>query len=449
VVPADGSDEEAYLTHLSEAIRIPTVSRRGEIDPEPFVTMRELIAETYPRFTAATHLEVFGDHTLLFTLSGSNRDAAPFMLMAHQDVVPVEPGTERDWEHPPFSGERVDGFVWGRGALDDKAAMIGILEAVEGLLQEGFEPAATVYLLFGHDEELGGTTGAAAVAEHLGESGVRLAFVLDEGGAVFSGLLPGAPPLALIGVGEKASLNLEISASDEGGHSSMPPQYTAVGRVAAAVAAVEGRRMQPRLEAQRALVRVLSESLSGPRGWLLRNLEWTRPMVERRLSASPITSALIRTTAAATVMRAGDVPNMLPREAKAIVNFRILPGDTVADVLEHVRSVVGDDVRVRVLGDAADPIPVSSTQTAGFAMIASAIGETFPDAPIAPWVVPGQTDSRYMSAIADGVYRFLPLRLERGDLARFHGTNERTAVADAAGVVGFYRRLLASAGGVA
>jgi carboxypeptidase PM20D1 len=332
--------------------------------------------------------------------------------------------------------------------MDDKGSLIGVLEAVEGLLAERFVPGPTIYLLLGHDEEVGGERGAAVVARRFAGEGVRLGLVLDEGGAVVSGVLPGVPPLALVGVGEKASLDVEISAVAAGGHSSMPPAHTAVGRVAGAVRAIEEHPMAARLAVQRPFLEVLARVTGGARAVLLRNLRWSGPMVERLLARSPHTNALIRTTAAATVIRGGIKSNVLPQEATAIVNFRILPGDTAAAVLDHVRSVVGDGIRVRPIdfGATSDPGPLSPIDSPGFRAIASAVGEVFPGVTVAPWILMGATDSRYFAPIAEGVYRFAPLTMSLGELSRIHGTGERIALSDAGRVVAFYRTLIASLG---
>lgn len=450
----DGVDRSAadrYLESLAAAIRIPTVSTEAGVDPELFARFASFLEERYPRVHAGLTRERIGEHTLLFTWTGADPEAVPFLLMAHQDVVPVEPGTEEDWEQPPFSGVIADGFLWGRGAMDDKGSLIGILEAVESLLEDGFVPTATVYVLLGHDEEVGGTRGAAQVAARFGERGIRLGFVLDEGGAVATGVLPGAPPLALVGIGEKASLDVELTAFGEGGHSSLPPAHTAVGRVASAVAAIERRPMAPRLETQRAFLESVAEVIPGPRGTLLRNSSLSAPLLRAVLTRSPQTNALIRTTMAATVIRGGVKSNVLPQEATALVNVRILPGDTEAAVLDHIRSVVGDAIRVQPVGFGvrSDPPPLSSTETPGFAAISATIAEVFPQAAVAPWILLGATDSRYFTSLADGVYRFAPISAAMADLSRIHGTGERLAVTDAAPVVGFYRRLIVRAGGPA
>jgi carboxypeptidase PM20D1 len=449
VSPELGDVAERFLTNLSAVIRIPTISTPEGFRPELFDELHDLLRHAYPLTHERLEMERIGGHTMLFTWRGADSGLKPFLLMAHQDVVPVEAGSEGDWEHPPFSGARTASHLWGRGSLDDKGSMIGIFEAVESLLRDGFEPAPTVFLLFGHDEEEGGARGAALAAELLGERGVRLRFALDEGGAVVSGALPGVEqPFAMVGIGEKSSLDVEIVATGEGGHSSLPPAHTAVGRVAAAVKAVEDNPMPARLAAQRPLLDALAGSLKGPRAMLLRNRDWTAGLVERVLARSDLTNALIRTTSAATVIKGGVKSNLLPQEATAVVNFRILPGDTRAGVLDHVRSVVGDGVRVQStsFGSSGDPPPVSSTDSPAFGMLVDVIERIFPDAVVAPWVIAGATDSRYFVTLADDVYRFAPFTLSGADLDRVHGTGERIATSDAAGVVEFYRSVISTAG---
>ena len=445
---SDDAAAARFLANLSAAVRLPTVSSIEGVDAGVFGEFRAMLERAYPLVHSRLDRETIGTHTLLFTWRGSDPAVPPFLLMAHQDVVPVESGTEADWEHPPFSGTVVDGHLWGRGAMDDKASLIGILEAVEALLSEGFTPGPTIHVLLGHDEEVGGERGAAAVAARFGERGERFAFVLDEGGAVVSDVLPGVPPLALLGVGEKASLDVEVTAVGEGGHSSMPPAHTTVGRLALAVRAIEDNPMPARLGAQRAFLETVARVMRGPRAVLLRNLDWTGRVVERVLAKTPHTNALIRTTAAATMIRGGVKSNLLPQEATAIVNFRILPGDTASAVLDHVRSVVGDGIKVRAVdfGATSDPAPPSSTDSTGYRLIASTIAETFPRVTITPWILLGATDSRYFAPVADGVYRFAPFTAAMSDLSRIHGTGERLAVADAGPAVAFYRRLIVRAG---
>ncbi len=449
---AAGPAAQAFLEHLAEAIRIPTVSTedRSLIDFAPYERFREFLRATYPLTFERLDSEIVAGHSLLLRWPGSDPELPPVLLMSHYDVVPVEEGTEADWQRPPFSGERDGEHLWGRGTLDDKGSVIGLLEAVEGLAGNGFTPDATLYLSIGHDEEIGGGQGAAAIAAVLAERGVHFEFVLDEGGAVVEDFLPGASgAVALLGIGEKGYVNVEIVAAGEGGHSSAPPAHTAVGRVAAAVAALESQPMAARLDVQEGLFAVMAGTLPGVQGLALRYAGRLGPVIERRLSARPQTNALIRTTGAVTMIDGGVKPNVLPQQARAVVNYRILPGDTVDSVVAHVRRVVGPDVTVRALegGFTANPSPLADTESASFRLICEVIEDVFPDARSAPWILMGATDSRHMVTLADNVYRFAPFRLTPEDMGRIHGTGERIRLSDAGPAVAFYTRLIRRATG--
>lgn len=437
---------------MAEAIRIPTVAHedRSCDDTEALGQMHTFLAETYPLVHQYLHREVVAEHSLLYRWDGRDASASPVLLMAHIDVVPVEPGTEDDWEHPPFSGERADGFVWGRGAVDDKGALVAIFEAVESLLAQGFEPDTTLYISIGHDEEIGGGLGASSVARLLADRGVRLDFVLDEGGAVAVDMLPGAKaPVALLGIGEKGYLNVELTATDAGGHSSVPPKSTAVGKLAAAIRALEQHPMPARLEVQRGFFEAIAVVLPAPQAVAVRNPDLFSRLIERRMSAAPQTNALIRTTTAVTMAEGGVKPNLLPQQARAVANFRIMPGDTPASVIAHVRSQVGEGVTARPLaaGFTSDPSPLSDPESAAFRLIADVIGDVFDGVAVAPWILMGATDSRYFAPIADNVYRFTPFRMGPTDLQRIHGTGERVRVDDADPAVAFYERLVRRACG--
>ncbi len=219
-------DEDRAIRHLSQALQFETVSHRdpARFDADAFLALRTFLARTFPKTHAALTTEIIGGHSLLFEWAGSDADAKPILLMAHLDVVPVEPGTEDQWTHPPFAGRIADGFVWGRGALDIKSGVMACLEAVELLVADGFEPARTVYLAFGHDEEVGGMRGAAQIAATLKERGAELLYVLDEGGAITDGIVEGVTqPVAIVAVAEKGFVSVELMVEHEGGHSSMPP----------------------------------------------------------------------------------------------------------------------------------------------------------------------------------------------------------------------------------
>jgi carboxypeptidase PM20D1 len=443
-------DAEAAAGRLAAALRLRTVAASDGVaaEEEAFVALHALLARQYPRVHATLRREAVGWQSALFTWEGTEPGLAPVLLMAHLDVVPVEAGTEGRWTHPPFGGVVADGHVWGRGALDDKGPALALLEAVEALLAAGERPRRTVLLALGADEEVGGRQGAQRVAELLASRGVRLASVLDEGGSLVSGAVPGvAAPVALVGVAEKGFVSVELAAEARGGHSSMPPRSTAAGVVARAAARLEAQRPAPRLEgATEALFAHVAPQMPLGLRLLFANTWLLRPLLLRQLASQPTTDATVRTTTALTVLEAGQKDNVLPSRARAVVNFRILPGDSVEGVLAHVRETVDDPaVQVRAVGFSSEPSPVSATDTPAWGGLSRAVRQVFPDAVVAPYLVVGATDARHFAGLSDAVYRFAPLRLAREDLARMHGTDERVSVAGHADAVRFYAQYLRNA----
>jgi len=437
----------ASATKLAGALRLRTVSHLDPAhdDRSAFTALHDYLARAFPSAHATLKRERAGPASLLYTWHGGQPDLKPVLLAAHLDVVPVEPETEASWQHPPFAGRISDGFIWGRGALDDKAAVVGLLAAVEHLKAEGFQPRRTLYLAFGADEEVGGRHGAAALAALLRERGVRLNFALDEGGAVTQGIVPGVrTPAALVGIAEKGYLDVELVARTTGGHSSMPSGGSAIDILAAALHRLEQHPMLPRLERpMREMFTHLGHEMPLMQRLVFANLWLFEPLVIRQLLRSPVTQDSIRTTSAATLIAGGIKTNVLPATARAVVNFRLLPGDNVEGVLEHVRRTVADP-RVTVTAGPINfnPSPVSDAQSNSFALLARTIRQTFPDAAVAPYLTIGSTDSRHYAALADNVYRFLPIRLDAADLQRLHGINERISVQGFARTVQFYTELM-------
>ena len=441
-------DEAAMAQRLSAAIAFATISATPESPSlDAFHALQARLAADFPRVHAQLAHESINDASLLFRWNGRG-ECAPLLLAAHQDVVPVEPGTESGWTHPPFAGVIADGYVWGRGAIDDKASLLAILEAVEHLLGEGFVPECPVYLAFGHDEEIGGTHGANAMAELLHTRGVTPAFVLDEGGALTQGSFAGLDvPLATVGVAEKGYLSVRLSARGEGGHSSMPPRTSAIGRVATAVSALERNRPPAAIsDVQRELLRRTAPHLPFAQRLALANLWISAPVVESLLSASPITDATLRTSTAPTMFHAGIKDNVLAQQAEAVVNFRIRPGDSIDGVLAHVRRVIDDaQVEVSRYDDfGTEPTAPAPWDNAAFNSIDTALRRASPETQIvvAPYVTNGATDARHYAVLTPNLYRFAAFKLQADELATFHGTDERIAVAEHARAVRFYIALL-------
>jgi carboxypeptidase PM20D1 len=451
-IPKVDVDGQAAAVRLSEAIRFRTISNflNPEQDAAALDGLRTHIEKSFPAFHAAARQEIVGGHGLLYTWEGSDPKGRPIALLAHQDVVPIAPGTEKDWEQPPFDGVIRDGFIWGRGSWDDKGNLFSMLEAAEALAKRGFRPRRTVYFAFGHDEEVAGTRGAKAIAALLASRGVRLDYVIDEGLLITHGVMKGLDtPAALVGLAEKGYATLVLTARTAPGHSSMPPHETAIGMIAAALTRLEDHRLPMQIRATVAdMFDTLAPEMSGVSRVALSNLWLFRPLLLRQFEQSGVTEAMVRTTTALTVFNAGEKDNVLPAIASATVNFRLIPGDTQASVTEHVRGTIRNDrISIEPFPGNTDPPPVTPSSGPNYQMLNRTIREVFPDVVVAPGLMVAASDSRHYADIADNIFRFSPVRANTDDLKRFHGTNERLSIEGYADMIRFYRRLLENSAG--
>jgi len=449
-----GSPGAATETHVAEAVRagiaqrlsrmiqLPTVSaERADRGQAPFDAFADLLVELYPLVHQHLERERIGKLGILYRWRGRVTEQ-PIVLMAHFDVVPVD---ESDaWTHPPFEGRIAAGWVFGRGALDDKGPLVVVMDAVENLLAAGFTPARDVYLSFGGDEE---TFGGAArvIAETLRDRGVEPWLVLDEGGAVVDAPLPFVRGrAAMVGVGEKGVLTLRLSARGEGGHASAPPARTAVRRIARAVERLSPATFRARTPA--AVTRMLELFATRADGiprrlyGLLAAAPWLTARVFTAMGGEP--AALVRTTVAATMQSGGTAANVLPSQASATLNLRIALGESVPSAVTRVRRRIADrHVAVEVLeGDG--PSPESSTENAPFALIADAVKVSHPDAATVPYVMMAATDSRHFHRFSPAVYRFAPLEMSKAQRGSIHGVDERVEIAALERGELFHRTLL-------
>ena len=439
-------NEAALAERLSQSIQFQTISFQSpELkDRSQFSAFIDWVHTSYPRVHQSLDYIQLND-TMLYRWPGSDASLQPILVTGHYDVVPVIPGSESQWQQPPFSGAIVDGLIWGRGALDDKSGVLGILEAVTYLLDAGHQPQRTVYLSFGHDEEIGGREGAAAVAAYLKDQGVQLAWSLDEGSFIFDGLIAGVDSLvAAINVAEKGSITLDIVAAAEGGHSSMPPQTSAITDLARAITQLEEHPVPGGLEG---LAADMFDNISRHMPFVPRVFfanQWLFDgLINDQLSGAPTTNAMLRTTTAPTMLSGSVKTNVLPIEAVATVNFRIHPRDSMDSIESYVTDLVASDsISVHRRGG-ADASAVSDWKAPGFAIIAQSMREIHGDIPVAPGLMIAASDSRHYGKVADNAYRFNPIRLTPELLTGFHGTNEKIAVADYAQGVRGYIRIIA------
>lgn len=446
-------DEAGAAARLGEAVRLRTVSSRDDaaLNADQFKQLHALLQVRFPKLHAALQREVVGEHSLLYTWKGSNPSAKPMLLMAHQDVVPVAPGTEKDWTKDAFSGALSEGFVWGRGAWDDKGNLIAQMEAVEMLVASGYQPERTVYLAYGADEEVGGLRGAARIAALLKERKVQLDFVIDEGLLITEGIMPGlSKPAALIGVAEKGYLSVVLKMAATPGHASMPPPKgtSAIAMMSAALKRVDDDQLPGGIRGVAGeMFDTIAPEMGGFSRVALSNLWLFGPVVQKQLEAGASTNAMLRTTTALTIVNAGNKENVLPGRAEATVNFRLLPGDTKKQVMDRMRSQVSqaignDKFELFALPGAVDASKVAPTDSAQYALINRTVREVFPGTLVAPGLMIGATDSIHFGDISDHIFKFSPVRAKSEDLPRFHGTNERIATSNLVELIRFYHRLL-------
>lgn len=446
-VPAVAIDTEAAAARLAYALRFPTLSH---LDPAQrndaaFAALNDYLIRSFPLVHATLSREAVGEYGVLYTWHGNESGSKPILLMGHMDVVPVAPGSEGDWQQSPFAGQMADGYIWGRGAIDDKSSVLALLEAVELLLGEKYVPSRTVYLAFGQDEEIGGHLGAVAIVDLLVSRGVGLEYVMDEGGLVISDAPPLNAPTALVGIAEKGYLSLALTINGEGGHSSMPPRQTVVGILSSAVAKLQDNPFPGGLRGPtRQFLSFVGPELPFFQRFIFANTWLFGPFIERQFAAAPSSDALLRTTTAPTMLEAGIKENVLPTRARAVVNFRIFPGETVESVTERVRNLIDDSrVHIEPSGNSAEnPSPVSSTEAPAYGILQRTIRQVFSEAVVAPYLVVAATDSRHYQRLSENVYRFQPVRLRREDLARIHGTNERISIEGYKDSIRFFRQLI-------
>jgi len=422
-------DETKAIENLSKSIQFQTISHPDyeKFDYEEFQRFLSWLETEY--FQVFKNLEKkYLGKTLLLKWQGEASDLNPILLTGHYDVVPVRADADSIWQESPFSG-KIDGdYIWGRGALDDKSGVIAILEAVNYLLEKNFSPRRTVYLSFGHDEEIGGRRGAGKVTEFLLNEGVELEWTLDEGSFLLQDIIPGInKPVAVINVAEKGSLTIQVIGKAEGGHSSMPSSKSSVGYLAEALLKLENNPVPGKLEGiSLGLFDEVSKQMPFQYKILFANLWLFEPLINNFLSDSPTMNAVIRTTTAPTMLSASNRLNVLASEAVGTVNFRLHPRDNPEKIVNFVKDLISNEnIEVKNLSAGTLASSVSDWETEGYRAISNSVREVYGDIIVAPGLMVGGSDSKHYAKAAKNSYRFNPFPLSLNELSGLHGIDER------------------------
>ena len=455
-------DVQGAAERLSKAVQFPTISNqdRNDFDTEAFDGYHKYLVEAYPNVHKTLKREVLGDprpYSLLYTWEGKDPSLPPAVFYAHQDVVPVPEESRDQWKQEPFSGAIADGYIWGRGVLDDKNQIHGILEAAEMKIKEGWQPSRTYYFVFGQDEEVGGAEGAKHVVDVLEERGIgKIAFVIDESAPLVPGVFPGIPDnTALIGIAQKGFISLELAIHGVGGHSSQPPQESNIGILAEAITKLEDAQFPYRIHpAVRYQYRYMGPELDEERQPMyaavafgkdgeMTDLE--KAFIEE-MAMNQVTRAMLHTTIAVTMFNAGIKDNVLPPSAIAVVNFRPMPGDTPEVIIEHVKNAIDDDrITITDISASTPATNIANPEGNGYKLLEKTIRQIWGnDLIVSPFFVIGGSDSKHFQArsFAPDVYTITGIQLESmEEFAGFHGVNERILVKEYGRTIAFFYQL--------
>ena len=435
-------DGDKATRDLAEMIKCKTISHRNsdEDDESEFLKFEKLLPELFPKVFATCSFEKVGNRGLLIRWQGKSPDA-PSVFMSHYDVVSVEAA---DWQKPAFDGILEDGFLWGRGTLDTKGTLNGILQAAELLISEGFVPNNDVYFAFGGNEEVSGD-GSYGIVQLFKQRGITPGLVLDEGGAVCTGVFPGVKkPIALIGTGEKGQLNIQYTVKGGGGHSSSPKANSPIIRLSRACLNVEKSSFKYTLSSPTAQ---LFNTAGRHSNFLYRMIfanQWIFGGVLGIYSklAGGEFNAIVRTTTAFTQMSGSKGQNVIPAVATMVSNHRIIPGENVESVVAHVTKAVNDEnVKVSVI-NGVDPSVISRTDCEAYERVRSTVSETWQDTIVTPYLMVAGSDSRHWGEISDKVYRFSAMALSKEERGMIHGNDERIPVETIVRTVEFFARIM-------
>ncbi len=429
-------EKELILQRFADIVSFRTLSHDNGTKEQiaPFIELGEYLKTAYPKVHSTMKRRQLDGGSFMYKWEAKEAKLPPFAILAHMDVVPVE--EPEAWVHPPFEGYTDGETIWGRGVNDDKCAVGASLEACEELIGQGFEPNRDIYLLFGHNEEdvMCKHSGAKMMAKILEEEKVELEFVWDEGGAIILDPPMGlTQPAAMIGIAEKGFGDLKITVSGEGGHAAEPPTHTSLGDLGSLLSQIQAHPMKAKLiPAVEGMLKVFGKNTGGVLGFALRNMNLCKPLVINILGKNNLTSAMVRTTIVPTICKVGTASNVLPQTSSAVLNVRLLPGDTLEDVKNHIMALarkikIEDKLSFETLSY-SEPVRETNSSTATYQILSEMFREQFKGVLIAPYLVTGATDSREYAKVAKDIFRIYPFKLTTEELSTMHGTNENIKV---------------------
>ena len=433
--------KDDVVNKLSKMLKVKTISyeRKEDIDFNKFQEYIDLVKSLYPTVFEKCEFEQTPEYAIKLKLKGKSSDK-PTVLMAHYDVVPVTEG----WDHDPFLGEVVDGYLYGRGAIDTKCTMACALSALEVALKENYVPNNDLYLIFGANEEVYGDSQYNIVMK-MKEEGIKPALVFDEGGGVMSNAFPGvSKDTAFLGVVEKGMVNIKLTYEGNGGHSSTPKKNGPIIKMSKALAKLEKNPMKPQYtKTIKELLNIMGRNCSFGLKLVFANMWLFKGLVKKLFTMlSADTRALLTSTFAFTIINGGNQTNIIPNHVEANINVRIAPFDTVEDVLNHVKKVIDDDSITITYSDVNKMYGECDFNQKGYEIIKQTTIETYPNTVVAPFIMLGGTDARHYNEISDCVIRFSPIKVTNEDRKGIHGLNEKIKVETLEKCLEFYQRLL-------
>lgn len=465
---------EKAIRRFAGGIRIPTISNESyeQTNFKPFDKFKEYLAEVYPEVYKTMETDTVNTYGLVFHWKGKNSDLKPILFLSHYDVVPVlgyDPATAvvtdtvfqindqplppiesfaEKWDYSPFSGAVVNGRIYGRGTLDMKVFLFSVMEGADELIAEGFQPERDIWFAFGHDEEVGGYQGAFRIADYFKQKGLSFDAVYDEGGIIVT---PGSviesinKPLALVGTGEKGFLTLQLTVKGLGGHSSMPPAKGSLVYAAEIIEKLNENQLPAEIISP---IASFFDNVGGEMNFTSRMAianQWLlKPLLLSTMTKSPASNALVRTTTAVTMAKGSDAANVLSSESMVTVNFRILPGSSVAVVIEHVKKICkGYDVNIEVVSQ-REPSAISPTNVRAYEIIKKTMAQIYPDAIVSAYITIGGTDAYKYQMVSDNIYRLLPFELNQYEQRTIHNENEYISLENFGRVQWYFKDIMKS-----